>query len=251
MNLDKYGLPVQADGDPNDQLQRVGMIGVGEILTGKSIIAYRPGSALRALQSSPGVYRRWMNGKEDNVSADQLIAALAYWVVAKERMQVFRMFVAMMKRGGFAQNYKDGLDGSTKTKMPDFMLIRALPLFLRIHWCLCPLIFAFDALLVLSALSAIGPVWKDDEGFKARSLDDVDDNNTVITLSVCRAVYPSLLGIIGLRIYAKLRPVNFGNTLLKVDNRVQGALEWYHRPGSGGNPEIAELYKPIIERWFS
>lgn len=31
MHLDSYGLPVQSDGDANDQLQRVGMVFVGAL----------------------------------------------------------------------------------------------------------------------------------------------------------------------------------------------------------------------------
>ena len=33
---------------------------------------------------------------------------------------------------------------------------------------------------------------------------------------------------------------------MKID-----ALRWYHRPESGGNVEIAEAYRPIVERWFT
>lgn len=35
MNLDNNGLPVQSDGDANDQLQRVGFIAVGVYLGGQ------------------------------------------------------------------------------------------------------------------------------------------------------------------------------------------------------------------------
>ena len=30
-----------------------------------------------------------------------------------------------------------------------------------------------------------------------------------------------------------------------------GALAWYHRKDAGGNEEIAELYRPLIEDYFS
>lgn len=33
-------------------------------------------------------------------------------------------------------------------------------------------------------------------------------------------------------------------------SRVYGAVRWYHRPGKGANPQLAELYAPIIRRYL-
>lgn len=29
-----------------------------------------------------------------------------------------------------------------------------------------------------------------------------------------------------------------------------GAIRWYHRPSEGANPLLAELWKPIVERFM-
>lgn len=176
-----------------------------------------------------------------------------------------RMALACLKRWGFAQNKKDGLNGDMgKTKLPDFMALRALPLFLRASRWLYPIACVADVLLVLAALAACGPVWKDGGGFARRGANDVDDNNTILTFAVCRARMPTPLSWLAVRLFAKLRPWNYGCAeLVKEDAEtrvaflpdtyrpVYGALRWYHRAEAGGNPEVAELWKPIVERWFT
>ena len=54
-------------------------------------------------------------------------------------------------------------------------------------------------------------------------------------------------------LYSLTRPVNLGNTALGEKNPVMGALRWYHRSEFEGeaNPEIAELYRPLIEKYFT
>ena len=265
MNLDKYGLPVQQDGDANDQLQRCGMIAVAsDICKQESELAVNCLNAIRGpLQQANGVYMRYIGGNPNNVSADQLISALATHVVKKDGKRAFAMFTAMCKRFGFAQNYKDGLNDDAKTKLPDLMAIRALPLFARMHKALYPIALIADITLVLSALAAVGPVWRDGGGFKRRDAGDVDDNNTVLTLAVCRVRLPTPLSILACLVFAKLRPWNLGCQEYRrseqgveyvVNNArhpVFGALYWYHRAESGGNPEVAEMWRTICERWFS
>ncbi len=263
MNVDKYGLPVQADGDANDQLQRVGMILVGGILRPDLEMMPIEDTCFYALndkeklQPKPGVYVRYVGGDPANVSADQLISALAAHVATENPKQVWRMFYRMLLRLGFAQNYKDGLSGSTKTKLPDFLLLRALPLIPRglLPRALAyPLACACDVLLVLAACSAVGPVWKDNVLLPSkRGPDDVDDGNTILTLAICAARVPTPLSWLARKIYAKLRPWNYGchDETWEDHHPVYGALRWYHRAESGGNPEIAELWKPICERYFT
>jgi hypothetical protein len=266
MHLDQYGLPCQADGDRNDQLQRCGMIITARGLSaeqGLSGFELTCGLALLTkLQPQPGVYVRYIGGATDNVSADQLIAALCAHIANGTRRQAWLMFVTMCKRFGFAQNYKDGLNADTKTKLPDFMLLRGLPLFARMHPSLYVFTLLADALLVLAALSAVGPVFRDGSIVPhRRGPDDVDDNNTILTLAVCRARMPTPLSWLAVKLYSWLRPWNYGCRGIRgidygqtvVENMykpVYGALRWYHRAENGGNPEIAEMWKPIIDRYF-
>lgn len=274
MHLDKYGLPVQADGDANDQLQRVGMIltanALGEYLHTAdgdpfdvnhecftAIISWD------SLQPSPGVYTRYVDGNPNNVSADQLLPVLASHVANRDTKSVWNMFKAMTKRLGFAQNTRDGLDQKkTKWKLPDFMALRALPLFARAHKVLYPVAFLADLSLVLLALFAVGPVQHDDKLIPTkRNPDDVDDNVIITTLITCRAIMPTPLSWLAAKLYAKLRPNNYGNIQHRTMpdgstrsikyNNVYGALRWYHRAEAGGNPEIAELYESLVRRYLS
>ena len=252
MHLDAHGLPMQKDGDRNDQLQRVGMIGVATALgeaheyTGRS-----PGLALtKDLQPRPGVFTRYKGSDPANVSADQLIPVLAYFLLA-DRRQAWRMFAACLLRAGFAQNYKDGLSGTDRAKIPDFMLIRALPLFARLSLLLYPLTLVIDFLLVIQALLQAGPVFRDDKLLPTRrSLDDVDDNNVIVTLITCRARMSTPLSWLAAKLYSALRPPNYGCNPGTDASNVCGALRWYHRPESGGNPDIATMYERLVIKYL-
>lgn len=277
MNLDKHGLPVQSSGDANDQLQRVGMLVAAvefdretyyslKTIT-SATYAFSKFALSESLQVSPGKYVRFIGGDPANVSADQLIGALGAHVALKNTYQIFLMFIRMLCRFGFAQNYKDGLSGKDKTKIPDFMLVRATPLFARMHVLLYPLAVVTDVLLLFAAWSATGPVWHDDTGFKPRNPNDVDDNNTILTLAVCRKIMPTPLSILATKIFGQNRAWNYGCTdyekLAEVKelapfklvaetkyHPVWGALRWYHRKETGANPEIALMWKNICHEIF-
>jgi hypothetical protein len=112
--------------------------------------------------------------------------------------------------------------------------------------------------------------------------DDVgDDLNLVITLLAAALRDPTRSSSEALNLYAKGRPVSYGsflasyravygidynaspNTVVDRMERgiaagwrvecppVLGALRWYFRAESGGNPQLAELYAPIVEQWFT
>jgi hypothetical protein len=136
MNLDKDGLPVQLDGDANDQLNRLGMIIVASYVERDFSQNHYLLNCFHAittfLQPSPGIYLRHRYGNQRNVSADQLLPILCVWTMGCHKIQKKRMLVSMLKRFGFAQNIVDGLNGDNeKRKIPDFMLFRAMPLFAR------------------------------------------------------------------------------------------------------------------------
>ena len=269
MNLDSNGLPVQANGDANDQLQRCGMIAVAGLLKSDASDALTQNcidavSSNELLQPKPGVYVRHIGGDPANVSADQLIAALAAHVALGNTKQVLWIFLRCVMRLGFAQNYKDGLSGQEKIKIPDFMALRALPLFCRIHPIFYPLTIIADLSLLLASCSAVGPVWRDDRGFTKRGPDDVDDNNTILTLAVCRYKMPTPLSWLATRIYGKLRPWNYGccetatigpleSVIYTYPNSyhpVYGALRWYHRKENGGNEAISTMWRGICKEYF-
>lgn len=263
MHVDRFLLPCQADGDVNDQLQRVGMILTAYELSGGLGFEAAANEALfsaaldNALQPRPGIYTRYVGGDPANVSADQLIAALAAHVARRETKQIGWMALRCFARFGFAQNYKDGLDGTDRRKVPDFLLLRALPLFLRASRLLYPVAAVADLLLVFAALAAVGPVLRDDSFIPVRRTPDmVDDNSIILTLAVCRARMVTPLSWLAAKLYAKLRPYNHG-CYEAIDqgyvehSPVYGALRWYHRAEAGGNPEIAELWRPVVEKYLT
>jgi hypothetical protein len=57
---------------------------------------------------------------------------------------------------------------------------------------------------------------------------------------------PTPLSWLARKIYLELRPKNLGNYLLAKPDPVEGALAWYHRAETGGNPELGQaLYAAL------
>lgn len=229
MHLDSFSLPSQANGDCNDQLQRVGMIGVGNILNPNNSITILTFFALKhLLQPYKGTYTRFSGSPTNDVTGDQLVPVYAYWVIKRKKLELMQMISTLIKRFGFAQNTRKNGDPTIKTT-PDFILFRVLPFITR----LSPLLYLFscvlDILLVLAAISAV----------VQGSEEDTDDNNTIVTLAVCKAVMPTPLSLLAAKIYIKFRK----------PPGAAGSLRDYHAASTGGNPEVAELWVPIVEKF--
>lgn len=224
MNLDKYGLPVQSDGDAADQLQRVGMIGVGVAL-GEYLPVVVPCTKALDLMLQPrlGRYSRFVGATIDDVTGDQLIPVMAFWVLTSNILSLLRM------KWVLAQNTRKQGELDVRT-FPDFILLRALPFILRVHILLYPIVYVADLLLVGAALAFV---------LQNRGFDDVDDNNLVITLVTCRARMPTVVSLLAARLYRKLRAYS-----------PEYALRRYHRAESGGNPEIGEQWCRLSERYL-
>lgn len=273
MNLDQYGLPVQSNGDPLDQLHRCGMIvTLEEVVRAPdqqpTNLSLNCATAIvRQLQPKLGVFVRHTGGNPRNVSADQLISVLCAFVVDRYVFGSLAMLCRMILRLGFAQNVVDGLNGDNKTlKVPDFMLLRAAPLFARMHeaafavravfflvnsylvathslWWLLGFFLTTDIYLIALAIGAV----------MNKDPDHADDNNTMLTLVVCNARIPSVSAKIAKEIYVTHRPWNLGCQEHGVKNwfhPVIGAMRWYHRAENGGNPEIVDMASPAIKRYL-
>ncbi len=232
MNLDQDGLPIQSDGDNRDQLQRVGMIVTAGELQGLNgaidtvflmSFAHLFAIGRDCLQISPGLFVRFIGGNPNNVSADQLISAIAAHVVSPlDRPQLLAIFGRMVKRLGFAQNTIDGLNDNAGQKLPDFLFFRAMPLFVRASWLTWILAWVFDWYLIVLVIG-------DWIYFKTEP-DPVDINNTLLTLAVCRLRKPTLISCLAAWAWPRLRP------------EIMPALRRYHRAETGGNPEIADRW---------
>ena len=77
--------------------------------------------------------------------------------------------------------------------------------------------------------------------------DEVDDNNHAMTLLQSKDVMPTPFSWLALKSYLWLRPKNMGNSVLGKEDAVQGALAWYHRAESGGNPYIGEAVYQALQ----
>lgn len=102
--------------------------------------------------------------------------------------------------------------------------------------------------------------------------DDVDDLNHIVALIMAKLRFPSPLSEGANRLYVDNRPYSFGSYMVayrnaygsddadmgnRIDSGIRsgwkpdtsaamGAVRWYHRRVSGANPQLAELYEPII-----
>jgi hypothetical protein len=110
-----------------------------------------------------------------------------------------------------------------------------------------------------------------------RDKDNVgDDLNHIVHLVLSERRFPSALSKMAVSTYVSARAYSYGSylgayyaanpdSLADVTGRIQtgiakgwkpdatpiyGAVRWYHRPSEGANPELAELWKPIIEHYL-
>jgi hypothetical protein len=81
--------------------------------------------------------------------------------------------------------------------------------------------------------------------------DDVDDDNNIMRMLQSCQIMPTPLSWLERKLYTLTRKKNNGNLIKGEKSPVMGALVWKHRAESNGNPEIAEAYRLIVERYFT
>jgi hypothetical protein len=273
MIIDAYAIIVQADMDGGDSLQREAMYAFGQKLVyntniqtikfdGK--IIRRPSSEfiLNKLEVQPGIYIRhpdsskWYSNPE-TTSRDQVLPVIAYCAAYEDYDRLWRLFKSTVKRGMFAQNFVRIGEGETAKKIPDPMHLNLAQFIRAGGWWTAvfyPFLWIFDLVELFGTLISILPFeFKDDYLYPTlKDGDDVDDNNKIIQHLIAANYKPTLISELSRYIYSVTRHENLGNTVLNEKNPVMGALVWYHRDthGGAGNPEIAELYRPLIEMYF-
>lgn len=232
MHLDKHGLPIQSDSDPLDQLNRVGLLALSDVSW-----AIR----LHDLSVDDGVYVRHVGGNPNNVSGDQLVPVFAANMLTASRSTAkpsLRTWLfdclckQLAKRLGFAQNTHDTTPGKTKL-MPDFLLHRVLPFIARVygwHTIVC----LADTVLFLNTLVTVIDL-------RLRNNPDHVDPfvNGCATLYACNVYRPTRLSKLSARMLEAGAIETFEGKV--GGSKVNGALRWYHRAASNGNPEIAEV----------
>jgi len=273
MYIDSYAVIVQKDMDGGDTLHREGMYAFGKRLRldlnlnqvyVETVPKRRPASEdiISRFEVSPGIYIRhpdpnkWYSNPE-TTSRDQVLPVIAYCAVAEDYPRLWRLFKATASRGMFAQNILRLGDGENEKKIPDPMHLNTAQFIRAGGWwtaALYPALFFYDAIEIVGTLLTALPLhFKDDHWIpRGKMQDDVDDNNIVVQHLLAAVYKPTPLSELNRYLYSITRPKNFGNTLLGEKNHVMGALRWYHRSEHGGhaNPEMAELYRPLIEKYF-
>lgn len=226
MHLDAYGLPIQSDGDAEDQLNRVGLlVSSFAILDQLNEETLSFAMTARASLQVDGVYKRHVNGNHENVSADQLIPMACAWRLLGYRVQLNQMYRRMINRFGFAQNIVDGLNGDHVTKkIPDFMFLRAAPVFFRdTKWR-----YFWDIYLFVLVIG--------DWFYLKTDKDPADVNVTACTFLVALKVNPTFVSKLAWKLWRKLRP------------GLEFWIERYHRAEAKGNPEVGDLLIKAIWR---
>ena len=112
----------------------------------------------------------------------------------------------------------------------------------------------------------------------AKGSDEVDEDlNHIVTLVMSRVRFPTPESQTALFEYVQLRRYTwgsyfdefykrYGNDLTDADNRLiagatvqqwprtgtpaYGAVRWYHRPSQGANPQLVEVWKPLIDYYL-
>jgi hypothetical protein len=224
--LDEYGLIVQADGDGGDTAQRTGMY---------YYLQDDPAGfekALDLLEVHPGIFVR--HPQQDDFRSDPrefsrdqqrpLVIALGKY---KMRDRLWRMLRGHVLRLGKYQN----MDFIGPVGVGEYIRsFEAKPL--------------YPALVITDLCLLVGSVYLAAEA--SFDTDEVDDNNHVMTLIQAQQVMPTPLGWLAAEAYLRLRPRNKGNFFLGKENPVLGALAWYHRRESGGNPFLGNgLYQKL------
>lgn len=270
MYVDAYSIIVQRDGDGGDSLQREGMYAFGKWMRYESSSntffisdpsERQPAAVMSKFEVEPGVYVRhpdpdaWYSDPR-TTSRDQLVPVIAYCGAYKDYSRLWRLFKAVAQRGFFAQNIHHVAERKKQPKVPDTMLFH-LGLFIRSggYWTapFYPLLLVTDTLDLIGQIGNLIPMHFEEASKRIRwkEFRDVDDNNTIIAHLLAAKFKPTPVSWLHRQIYSLTRAKNYGNTVLGEANPVMGSLAWYHRFEAGGNPAMAELYRPLVQEYFS
>jgi len=280
MQVDKYGLPI-SEGDGGDSLHhyftgelrlRLAMNPIKWSLKDQSPQLKNAvdgisklcstDDAFKNLEVQPGIYIRnpdptqWVSDPR-NVSRDQLTAVIAFLSYTTDKVRLWNLLKACLKRYMFAQNiYPNWVDPRTQAvtaKTPDFITPDLWTLFARgllgaWSW---PINFFLDIFILLSVIFKLwAPLSVDGTlTFRWPGPGDTDDDNMHNVLMVSQYRYPTPLSWFARKLFKKYRKPNFGNTQMGEKDPMMGALVWYYRASIGEDPEFAEIARPIVERY--
>ena len=222
MNRDQWNFIVQAsDGDGGDTAQREGMYAFA--LPPGALTTLRFNYQSNLLEVAPATwvrhpYQPEFRSDPAHMSRDQHDPLIAAWGHHKLRKPLKRSLRGHIKRFGRYQN-KDWANPNTVS-----LYVRAFR-----AWYMWPLLLLTDFGLIISSIDKI---------IKSRDPNVSDDNNHIIRLLQAQRYLPTPVSWLARKIYKRFRR-----------NGPQWALDYYHSSQFGGNPEMAELYRPHVERF--
>lgn len=225
MYYDSTNLIVQKDLDGGDSAQREGFVRIALALIPKiaSTLMLRLNYDEVIWLLEPYGDGKWIRNPyryndSDDFSRDQATPNIIGMGFDGKTAALKRMFWAQVHRDGF--KFQNG-DWASPQDFGHY--IRALG-----WWPLYPVLLLGDTFMLLnSIIRCISGIKKDNVG---------DDLNHIASLVQAQKRMPTPISLIARKLYKWLRP-----------RGPQFALDWYFRAESGGNPEIAEIYKPIIK----
>ena len=239
MYFDDNELIVQKDGDGGDTAQRMGlyhsflqmraMLGISnETLPFSSRFDYL--DAIIKLQQSPGIWRRHPDQWNDpsDFSRDQMVPNVVAMGFCEATQALKATSLAFLKRGFlFCQN-KDIVSPQLLASF-----IRAwfwsLSSFLVILW---PLLVVLDVFLLFDVILRIIVKFFDSNNVG-------DDLNTTLLVLQAEHSLPTPLSWLARKLYGFL------------PGGVVESFQWYFRPGTGANAELAEIAKPVIDKYIT
>jgi hypothetical protein len=229
LHFDQYGLIVQSDGDGGDTAQRTGMF--------YYLHDDRDGftRSLQQLEVRAGIYVRHphqagFRSDPRRFSRDQhrpLLIALGKYKMQDRLREMAKQHALRL---GKYQNH-------------DFIGPVGIGEYIRAFECrTCyPILLVTDAFLAWGSIGLITHA--------SLNPDEADDNNHIMSLLQARETMPTPLGDLAIYLYREHRPKNLGNFILGKGHPVEGALAWYHRADSGGNPYLGNaIYQAIEDR---
>jgi hypothetical protein len=270
---DRNGLIAQRNCDGGDTAQREGWYWLGlAVTTANNLGAPWPQRGLSFEQvmskleiGQTGTFRRNPDKWNDpaDFTRDQTVPIVAAMGFRNDTLRLQRFYQELRRRNWFAQKHGDEMT----TPVYRNLVARA-----RNE---APNPFTDAAFLFAAAEARV-------LGSRSNKDDVGDDLNLIVILLLATVRRPSA-GVDWVRsYYSKNRPDNYGMFLdayraaygtdwtgkttkeemaRRIDAgikakwkpdcpRILGALRWYFRAESGGSPGLAELYAPIIQKWF-
>jgi hypothetical protein len=274
VTYDQYGLITQQDLDGGDTAQREGWYWFGTWLRENPPINERwPMNRERSYDEvltlleigKTGEFRRHPDprwAQSSDFTRDQTVPLVAAMAVHDDRDRLQRFYHELRRRNWFAQKKGDTLADPVHRNL------------IRRARNEKPNAITDSASLGAAVQARILVA-------RAKGLDDVGDDLNLIVILLMATIRESSTSVAAIRnYYAKNRPDNYGMFLgsyrrrygvdLDVSKevmrdrmikgiggdwkpdcpRVLGALRWYCRYESNGNPGLADLYEPMVRKWL-